>query len=642
MRAPIAFLLAASLLPAQVYSPKVLRQGQPDPTNLKALAAGIYSAYNAQGPRERAEAIWRFFLTDGRFVKPGFFYHIAGWAYEEPQGEVLDPLKLLNSYGFGLCYHLAPLLADVYKAGGFEDARVWFLTGHTVAEVFYDGAYHHFDSDMLGYNTTGQGTATDRQVASVRQLEQDPNIILNMLNGPHPDPWYPADVRANAIPGLAELFTTTNDNFVYPFQRSPQSHSMDFTLRPGERLIRYYEPEAPNLYYLPYKFTGAGWQEFPQEIAQYDIRTANGPRSQKDARLWATGRLEYRPPTPAELTTVYPVNSPYVIIDAQFQIEANLPTAQDTLTLETSTDQGRTWLPAAELKGPHQGPYKAEPAVLTRSAHGRRTAVSGLYHYQLRLRRTANARITQPLIITRFQLNPRTLPELQPGPNQLTYTAAAPALRTPIPATLESAQTTKNVRLVANAGQGYFTPADPTAPAELLFRIAANRLTAVEAGGQFLDLANGWAPDKLTAETRRVPPLPNTNAEATLAWSTSPNGPFQPLWTYNPKPTWRDSDPIIRTLPWHEVDRRLDLPKPSDIYIRYQFKSLALDALRLTAITTPPAGESPIQITHQWKENGVAKSATRTQPAGARAATYAVNIPAGAKVKNTALIFEAR
>ena len=84
------------------------------------------------------------------------------------------------------------------------------------------------------------------------------------------------------------------------------------------------------------------------------------------------------------------------------------------------------------------------------------------------------------------------------------------------------------------------------------------------------------------------------------------------------------------------------MPKPGEIYIRYQFKSLALDALRLTAITTPPSGESPLFITHQWQENGVAKSVTRTQPAGARTATYRVDLPTGATVKNTALIFEAR
>ena len=80
----------------------LLKAGQPDTTNLKVLASDIYQQAHANTPREKAEAIWRFFLTDGRFVKPGFWYHIAGWAYEEPLGEVLDPIKLLNSYGFGL------------------------------------------------------------------------------------------------------------------------------------------------------------------------------------------------------------------------------------------------------------------------------------------------------------------------------------------------------------------------------------------------------------------------------------------------------------------------------------------------------------------------------------------------------------
>jgi hypothetical protein len=82
----------------QVYSPRVLVAGQADSTDLTRFADGILRQAGARTPRERAEAVWRYFLTDGRFVKAGFWYHIAGWAYEEPGGEVLDPLKLLNSY----------------------------------------------------------------------------------------------------------------------------------------------------------------------------------------------------------------------------------------------------------------------------------------------------------------------------------------------------------------------------------------------------------------------------------------------------------------------------------------------------------------------------------------------------------------
>ena len=179
-----AVFIRADALQAQVYSPNVLVKGQVDTRTPAALAQSIYDRAGARTDRQRAEAIWRFFLTDGRFVTPGFWYHIAGWAYEEPAGEVLDPLKLLNSYGFGLCYHIAPLLEAVWEAGGFQDARVWFLTGHTVTEVFYDGAYHYFDSDMLGYNAIGKGDVKKLPIASVRQIEQDENIILGKLVSP--------------------------------------------------------------------------------------------------------------------------------------------------------------------------------------------------------------------------------------------------------------------------------------------------------------------------------------------------------------------------------------------------------------------------------------------------------------------------
>lgn len=116
-------------LQAQVFPPVILLEEQPDPTGLRRLAEGVIANAKAATPRRKAEAVWRFFPTDGRFVPPGFWYHIEGWAYEEPKGEVLDPVKLLNSYGFGLCYHAAPVLEAVFEAAGFEDARVWFLTG---------------------------------------------------------------------------------------------------------------------------------------------------------------------------------------------------------------------------------------------------------------------------------------------------------------------------------------------------------------------------------------------------------------------------------------------------------------------------------------------------------------------------------
>jgi hypothetical protein len=637
---------------AQVYSPKVLLQNQPDASDLGKLARGIYANAGAKTPREQAEAVWRFFLTDGRFVKPGFWYHIAGWAYEEPVGEVLDPLKLLNSYGFGLCYHIAPLLEAVWKAGGFEDARVWFLTGHTVAEVFYDGRYHYYDSDMMGYNTSGHGPVRELPVASVHQIEDDGNIILSKLKSPAQvnanlveQPWYPADVRESAVGDLAQLFTTKGDNWLFPFERAPNGHSMDVELRPGERLVRYFQPEGGR-YYLPYKFTGQAWEEFPLEVAQYQIKTTDGPRSQKDPRSWATGRIEYRVAMTPETTKVYEVRSPYVIIDAQFEFDAVLASALQTLTVATSTDDGRTWLTAGVLGGPHRGLWQVEPAVLTRSEHGRRTAISGSYGYLVKVTTDNGIELRGCTLITHIQLNPRTLPELAPGRNNLIYTAGAALVRHPVaidtPAARKVAHTVSNARYVSANGQGFWIP-DAEGPAEFIFHLRdpnAVPIASFEAGGRFLDLCAGLAPDKFTAEVRKIATVPASHPAASIAWSKSPSGPFQTIWEYDPHLKWRDGVPIDRTLRWPEVDRRVEAAGARDVYVRYRLHDLALDHFRFATEAKGPGGSSPLELTHIWREDGAVRRFVQRIPAGATELNYVIDIPAGSKVVNDAVIFE--
>ena len=92
---------------------------------------------------------------------------------------------------------------------------------------------------------------------------------------------------------------------------------------------------------------------------------------------------------------VFEVHSPYVIVDAQFQFDAVLTTEGQALTVETSTDDGRTWSPAGTLRGPHRGAWHIEPAVLTRSDHGSRTAVSGSYGYLVRVTKDGGTDIAQ-------------------------------------------------------------------------------------------------------------------------------------------------------------------------------------------------------------------------------------------------------
>ena len=644
---PLLFLIAA-ILPAQVYSPRIAKVGQPDATDLKSLTNSVYLQADAQTSRQKAEAIWRFFLTDGRFVKPGIIYHIAGWAYEEPGGEVLDPVKLLNSYGFGLCYHIAPLLESVFKAGGFRDARVWFLTGHTVAEVFYDNSYHYFDSDMMGYNPIGtSGPLRDRPVASVHQLELDAGIITGKLAGGKDPanvdaPWYPADVRAQAMNDLAALFTSTGDNRLYPFQRFEAGHKLDFVLRPGERLIRYYQPEQESLYYLPYRFDGKTWTEFPREIVEYKIKTADGPRSQKDARTWATGRQEYRPAKQQGLQWIYSMPCPYVIIDANFQMNVTLQGPSDELSVEISVDGGRHWSGAGALRGPYSGPWTTEPAAV-RSEHGSRMEISGTYGYLVRVT-SETGTLSNVLLTTRFQLNPRTLPELLPGLNAMEYSVSdTERWELPLSASLAAKET--NTTEASSGGNSYL--ANRTSdPGDIVFTLEApdgGPITSFNTGGRFLDLRDGLAPDKFTAEVRTITPWPAAGLpqSASLAWSNTLTGPYTTLWSYDSHLRWKDGQTIDRTLRWPEVDREVRVPPNTRrVFVRYRVEGMGLDMLRFAVNRSGLRALSPLHITHVWSEGNQEQQQRQNISPGKLQGAYNVQIPAGKPIVNRALILE--
>jgi hypothetical protein len=623
-----AFLVAVFGMQAQVYSPKLLRNGQPDATDLACLARSICKQSHAETPRQKAEAIWRYFLTDGRFVQPGFFYHIAGWSYEEPQGEVLDPIKLLNSYGFGLCYHIAPLLQSIYHAAGFLDARVWFLTGHTVAEVFFDGHYHYFDSDMMGYNVAGDDGFRQKPVSSVHDIERDGSIITGKLlpsghvkPGSVDNPWYPADVRAHAIPELAALFTTTNDNRLYPFTRYAQGGRMDFVLRKGEKITRFFAPEHSQLYYLPYKFDGRSWTEFPQDSAEFHISTSDGPRSQKDDRTWATGRIDYEPAIDSQAPDiVIEMPSPYVIIDAQFTAIVRLVTGSK-FSVETSTDNGAHWTASTALSGPYAALWHGEPATYVRSAHGRLTAVSGTYGYRVRLRKQGEGEISNLHITTRFQLNPRSLPYVQNGENLFHFTAEPAVER--IEFTPDALHVDANgLQVAEEKGQKITYPKGAhTGAKTYLLEDDVHGISGFDAGVRFLDMPDGRAPDKLTAEVRNSA-IRTKPGKAGVAWSTSPNGPFHDLWVYNPQPKWLDKEPISRLLRWPEVFHHVDAlpPDTKRVYIKIYTSGPAFDNVRFALYRHAAAASGAIVVLQKWHQGDVAREHSAIFPASTRAA----------------------
>ena len=82
---------------------------------------------------EKARAIWEFARRHR--------YHST-----TADDEVKDTVKMLNVYGYTLCWDEAYTVSNLWQAAGLP-VRRGVPHGHCTTEVFYDGAHHLLDSD---------------------------------------------------------------------------------------------------------------------------------------------------------------------------------------------------------------------------------------------------------------------------------------------------------------------------------------------------------------------------------------------------------------------------------------------------------------------------------------------------------------
>jgi len=117
--------------------------------------------------REKAEKLFEFVVRD-----------IKDWYYPA-QGldlTVEDLSVLIWNFGFGFCYDLGRLQAGLWAQAGLR-SRIVGWPQHTVAEVFYDGAWHLYDLQHRSFYTKANGT-----VASFAELKANPDHFYQNLN----------------------------------------------------------------------------------------------------------------------------------------------------------------------------------------------------------------------------------------------------------------------------------------------------------------------------------------------------------------------------------------------------------------------------------------------------------------------------
>jgi hypothetical protein len=289
------------------------------------------------------------------------------------------------------------------------------------------------------------------------------------------------------------------------------------------------------------------------------------------------------------------------------------------------------------------------PHVEARSAHGALTAVSGRYEYLVKIKTPASgAPLKQLTLVTRFEMNPRTLPALAAGTNELVYRAGPAQQRWPVPIEIERIEqfaSVVNARYVAEQAQGFLGPRD-SQPAEIVFELAApggRVLSGFDAGGRFLDIRHGEAPDKFTAEVRSTAykaDVPPDKRSGSMAWSLTAGGPYTELWRYDLDLKWKDGVPIDRTLRWPEVFREVrGLPGGARrVYVRYRLHGMALDSLRLASISTEEQRSPMLEVTHLWHEGTSARSHIERIAEPWREGQYSVRTGATAHITDDAVI----
>ncbi len=487
--------------PVRVVNPRITTDSSIDCSSVDSVLAAIIKPDMTD--EQKALACWRFMLDH--------YYH--WWPPDEADGggNVRDFAKAINSYGFGPCFVAAPVQTALWDAAGLR-TRCWTITGHTIPEVFYGGAWHLIDPDARGWHRKADG-----QIASVEELAKDLKLFTEPAE--RSDPYYPEGLPYEThkqyefwgpASKISDLYASTKDNYRFN-ERAVYGHPMFVNLRPGETLTLNYGNVGQFVKWAKYPEEKPNG---PQEEVRRKTTYGNGTLVWKpdlnaippDDLFWGESRnvkLEgvkvpgaIYPADPSKpAVAVFRVFCPWVMVKTGVVVRA-MSSAGDVkgnLELGLSTDGGRTWDPVASCNPPSG----AHPDDVGRYDVSGLTA--GRYEYMVRIT-LRDAVVFQLEFNNTFQLAPLSLPRLKPGKNIVTVfrgpDRGVVQLVQAGKATTQPDIITESKGLLLAKG---ITPARPDQPGYVVYKLSAPAALKALCVGANVTLDYGRRP-KLDAE----------------------------------------------------------------------------------------------------------------------------------------------
>lgn len=411
----------------------VLSDKVPDVSSLEAWKASFLK--DGMTDAEKALAVWRTVRT---------FQHQDVPPVEYLQGDeiVQDPIKVFNVYGYAMCSPASAHVTALARAAGLQ-ARGRILNGHSVPEVFFDGAWRLLDASLLCYFPKADGTlaGVDEIMAGVREwYEKNPGFkgdeqklrefmrgggwrrgpeILSRCPQYDENGWFEAATHG-WYSTMMEYDGSATGFYEYGYSLG---YRVNLQLRPGERLTRNWSNRglhvnmdrggAPGCLTLR---VGEGALRYtPKDGDLANGRVGNGTLEYEMpvSGDWRSGVLEATnlgdrpevkdPSRPGVLVLRMP--SSYVYLTGKLSYRAS-----GDVAVSYSDNHGLDW--RALGGGSGERTIDLSPHVLRR------------YDYRLRLElRGAGARLEALRIAHDLQHSQRPLPALAQGPNTITFRA---------------------------------------------------------------------------------------------------------------------------------------------------------------------------------------------------------------------------
>jgi hypothetical protein len=305
--------------------------------------------------------------------------------WEGDNGELLDPVKVFNVYGYNTCGNDSICLAGLWRKAGLKVAPAR-LVGHCVTQVFYDGSWHLMDGDMQSIYLLRD----NETIAGEQDLVRDHDLI-----------------RRTHTQGMLQTDGRAGDEWessIYVFEgqvagdRNSAASALNMTLRPGEAIvwrwghlnpIKYHGPRPPR---FPDTVCNGLWEyrpDFKQPSWRAGATTALSVRERDGSLMAEKGKTGI---------VVWAISSPYVVVGGRLEVDGT------GARFKLSWD-GESW---HEIDGNLDGFFPSEGPAR--------------YRYYLKCELSGDAQLRRLGITNDLQMAPLTLPGMGVGTNAFTYT----------------------------------------------------------------------------------------------------------------------------------------------------------------------------------------------------------------------------